>query len=763
MDERMQKEWECGEAIAAVFILRAPVAIERPFDYLVPCRLAGQICRGSLVTVPFGRGNRREIGVCAHVRKKENTDAQKDLKVLTDLLPREYALTEEQFALCEFLRDYTLCTMGEAVYTVAPAAVRQGRDNRRTVKMLSLTLPYENALVQMREAGRVTAAQLRLAAVLQDGQPHDAKAALKLADVGVGVADTLLSRGVLRESCREMLRDPYESLRCSALLRDEIVLTTAQNQAYQTVLDLYVQERACAALLFGVTGSGKTKVILKMIDRVLADGKGVIMMVPEIALTPQTVGIFYQRYGQCAAVLHSSLSEGERLDAWRRISSGDARIVIGTRSAVFAPVPKLGLIVIDEEHEHTYKSDRNPKYHARDVAAFRAGHHGCPVMLASATPALESFEKACRGVYTLVPLRERFGGAPLPATEIVDMRKELQAGNRSPLSRRLVQALEETLSRGEQAILFLNRRGYSTSLQCRRCGTVITCPHCSVSLTYHAEGGAKLLCHCCGYRAPLPRACPQCGEAALSHAGYGTEKVASEIALALPQARVLRMDADTTAAKGAFDRILTSFRRGEADILLGTQMVTKGHDFPRVSLVGVVLADTSLYAADFRATERTFSLLTQVIGRAGRAGTSGLALMQSYTPDHELLALACRQDYEAFYHRESALRRSALFPPFCDMVQLTLSGEKEVAVLASAKKLFTYMTELAEQAYADRSIVIYGPFEAQVYRENDRFRMRMVVKCRLHSRTRAFFKEVLNEAFKDRNITLSVDIAPTSV
>lgn len=753
---------------AAVCLLRATYAIERSFDYVIPKALLSDVRRGSLVLVPFGRGNREEIGVCVGVSpvvsdEKECQNHISKLKSLIGVLPGEYALTEEQMALSEFLRDYTLCTMGEAVYAVAPVAVRQGRENRRLRRMLSLPQSYEDACRLMQEGGRVSAAQKRVMDLFREGNTMTVDKVCKQADVSSSVITTLISRGALKECYEEVSRDSYAALRKKNAVPEPIVLTTAQTRAYGTILSLYEEHRAAAALLFGVTGSGKTKVILRMIDRVLSDGRGVIMMVPEIALTPQTVGIFYQRYGDCAAVIHSSLGEGERLDAWRRIASGQARIVIGTRSAVFAPVSNLGLIVLDEEHEHTYKSDRNPKYHARDVAAFRAGRHDCPVLLASATPSFESYEKAMRGVYTLVPLRERFGGVPLPKTEVIDMRAELQAGNRSPLSRRLTEALEEVLSRGEQAILFLNRRGYSTALQCRRCGEVVTCPHCSLSLTHHAEGGAHLLCHVCGYRTVVPRVCPSCGEATLAHTGFGTERVESELALQLPGARVLRMDADTTSTKGAFDRMLTAFREGAADILLGTQMVTKGHDFPHVSLVGVVMADTSLYAADFRAGERTFSLLTQVIGRAGRAGKEGLALVQSYTPAHELLSLACRQDYEDFYRRESALRRAAVFPPFCDMVQLTISSAKEQMLARGAKALFDRMTVLASKDYADVPMNVYGPFEAQIYRENDRFRLRIVVKCRLNTRARAFFRQLLDESVAERDITLSVDLAPQNL
>ena len=753
--------------VAAVRILRAPYPIDRDFDYRIPEHLEKNVSRGSLVTVPFGRSNRRENAICVSLREIAEADAPKGLKSIENVLPEAYDTDEEQFALCAFLSRHTLCTMGEAVYTVLPASVRRGHENIRYRRMISLPskkngsfLTLEEAEIAAQSSGKVTPAQRRVLEMMaRAAHPLKPEELCRRADVSESVLQNLLARGVLLESKEEEIRDPYAELRGTAGEPSPILLTTAQNKAYESALALYERQTASAGLLFGVTGSGKTKVILRLIDRVLSDSKSAIMMVPEIALTPQTVRIFYERYGERAAVVHSQLSEGERFDTWRRCASGQVQIVIGTRSAVFAPMRNLGLIVIDEEHEHTYTSDRNPKYHARDIAAFRAGQRGCPVIFASATPSLESFYKAEKGTYTLIPLRERFGGVPLPETEIVDMRAELQSGHRSPLSRRLLAALEETIARGEQAILFLNRRGYSTALQCKRCGEVPTCPHCSVSLTYHVGENRGLLCHSCGYRTEVPRACPSCGESTLSHVGYGTEKVESDLACYLPNARILRMDADTTATKGSFERILTSFREGEADILLGTQMVTKGHDFPRVSLVGVVSADTSLYAADFRAAERTFSLLTQVIGRAGRAGACGRAIVQSFTPNHELLALSCSQDYESFYRRESALRRATDFPPFCDMVHLSLTSIDETALTRTATSFLAHMVEEAQKNYADEPMTFYGPFEAPIYRENDRYRLNIIVKCKLNQRVRAFFSTLLSMAFEEKSVTVSIDFA----
>ncbi|MBO5788653.1 MAG: primosomal protein N', partial [Clostridia bacterium] len=453
---------------------------------------------------------------------------------------------------------------------------------------------------------------------------------------------------------------------------------------------------------------------------------------------------------------------GERFDAWRRIRQGEVDLVIGTRSAIFAPLSRIGAIIIDEEHEHTYKSESTPKYHARDIAAFRCGKHNALMVLASATPSFESFYKAKEGKYTLVPLRERYGGAALPAVEIIDMRQEVRKGKMTPFSERLTELLEYTKERGEQAILFLNRRGYNTSLQCKECGEPLTCPHCSVTLTYHVASGAQLRCHCCGYRSAVPRSCPSCQSQHISYVGFGTQKAESEISLSNPSIRVMRMDADTTGEKLAFDRMLESFRQGEADVLLGTQMVTKGHDFPKVTLVGVLLADTSLYVNDFRAAERTFSLLTQVIGRAGRSTSPGIAVVQTFAPFHDVIRYAAEQDYERFYEAEIALRKSTLFPPFCDIASLTLTSTDEQDLFSVASDMKNYLSKLAEEQYADLSLVVFGPFEAKIYKAAEKYRMQMMVKCRLSKRSRGLFRDLLL-AFSSRKTTLSVDFNPLTL
>ena len=743
-----------------VYLFDAPYHIDCPFDYT-----AGENVRvGDIVKVPFGRANKLRYGVVAGLSECAEGE---NIKPVHSIVGGQFAFTPEMLGLCLFLKEYTLCTFGEAAKTLLPPGALAEKLNIRYTHTVSLKISADEALSQLSEKGR--------AGIRSEGQREVLRRLLacgELSDTELLSSEepkitsqhlkALTERGVIEITSKEYFRNPYAEY---AMVRDTspINLTRAQTVAYDAIEELYLSGEAKAALLYGVTGSGKTKVIMKAIDRTVADGKSVIMMVPEIALTPQTVSIFCKRYGERVAVIHSSLSQGERLDAWRRIRSGEVDLVIGTRSAVFAPLSNIGMIVIDEEHEHTYKSESDPKYHARDVAAYRSGKHNALMLLASATPSVESFYKAEIGKYTLVPIRERYAGIKLPDAVIVDMREEIRLGNTSAISERLLRELEAVGEREEQAILFLNRRGYNSHVTCRACGDVITCPRCSVSLTYHTGRGAKLLCHLCGYQAPPPKICPSCSSDNIAYLGYGTQKVESELNSFLPDMPVMRMDADTTSGKLAYDRMLDDFREGRADILLGTQMVAKGHDFPRVTLVGAVLADTSLYLSDFRASERTFSLLTQVIGRAGRARDGGIAVIQTYAPKNEVIRLACLQDYDKFYEGEIAMRRELTYPPFCDMVAMTLTGSDERELFDGAKRLSDELIARLKGDYSGLPFTVFGPFEAQIYKLNEKFRMRMMLKCKLNATTRRMFSEILLEFAKDRKVTLAIDLNPLTV
>ena len=742
--------------IVGVYLCGVPYAADKRYDYILPPALSF-VKRGSLLTVPFGKGDRHRPAVAAFIEEREDAVG---LKTVFSAEDGRFSLSEELFSLALFLREYTFCSFGDAVRALLPPALLSGKAAMH-IKTKAYYRPTDRAMLPALLEGKLRSPAYRaaLSALLEKEELSEEEAAALSVNRQQLLA--MVKNGWITEQRREVLRDPYGEASPNA---SPIVLSRAQREAYESLLSLYEKGEASAALLYGVTGSGKTNVMMKLMDRVIEAGRGVILMVPEIALTPQTVGIFRRRYGGRVAVIHSSLSAGERFDTWRRIAEGGVDLVIGTRSAVFAPLPDVGLILVDEEHEHTYKSDADPKYHTRDVAAYRAAHHKALAVFASATPALESFYKAEKGVYTLVPLRERFGGNPLPTAEVVDLRQELRSGNTSPLSRKLNEALCEVGEKGEQAILFLNRRGYHAVLHCKACGHVFECPNCSVSLTHHEGGdGGYLLCHTCGHREAMPRECPSCLSKHLSYLGAGTQRAEGELSAMHPTLSVMRMDADTTSTKEAYDRMLEDFRAHKADILLGTQMVTKGHDFPSVTLSGVLLADLSLHISDYRASERTFSLLTQVIGRAGRGKVAGRALSQTYNPDNDVIALACKQDYDTFYRREIALRRELLFPPFCDLVQMTLSGLDEGAVSEAARALSEQMTASAAAECPKEPMVIFGPFEARTFKAEGKFRMKMLLKCKLNRAVRRYIGALLCKYTPRHGVTLSVDCNPTDI
>ena len=742
-----------------VYLFDAPYHIDRPFDYL--CE--DDIRAGDIVKVPFGRANSLRLAVVTRVKDACEGEG---IKSVHSRLDTRYSLSEEMLGLCLFMKGHTLCSFGEAARSVIPPAALSNIPSVKVKKTCVLTLSPEEAdalLAAKGRAGLRSEGQRLVVEYLKSIGSADIELIRATPGVSYANISALADKGIIKIIQSESIRNPYAEF---ARIRDnsEIVLSSAQQTAYDTIESELLSDEARAALLFGVTGSGKTKVIMKAIDKTLSEGRRVIMLVPEIALTPQTVNIFCRRYGERVAVIHSSLSQGERFDAWRRIKRGEVDLVIGTRSAIFAPLDNIGMIVIDEEHEHTYKSESDPKYHARDIAAYRCGKNKALMLLASATPSLESFYKAKTGVYTLVPLRERYGGVRLPDAIIVDMREELRLGNTSPISDRLLKSLNSVYENEKQAILFLNRRGYSTQISCKECGEVLSCPRCSVSLTYHnGKDGGKLLCHMCGYSERVPKVCPSCSADKLSFLGYGTQKLEAELNKYIPDMSVLRMDADTTGTKMSYDRMLEDFREGRHDILLGTQMVAKGHDFPRVTLVGVALADTSLYVSDFRAAEKTFSLLTQVIGRAGRATDGGIAVIQTYAPKNEVIRLACLQDYEKFYEGEIALRRELSYPPFCDIVNLTLTSEDEEELLRESKHLSDTLLSKLSGELGKLPFIVFGPFEAQVYKINEKYRMRMVVKCKLNKQSRGLFHELLCEFSTSRKATLAVDMNPMTV
>ena len=603
--------------------------------------------------------------------------------------------------------------------------------------------------------------------------------------IGSTALRVLAKEGFLTVRREQVFRNPYESA-YQARPKDDNILSDEQQAAMEQLRALYRTHEPKAALLHGVTGSGKTRVIKAMMDEVIADGRQVIMLVPEISLTPQSVAIFCSYYGNRVALLHSALSAGERLDVWRRVKRGEVDIVIGTRSAVFVPFERLGMIVIDEEQEHTYKSDSNPKYHARDAARYRCAASHALLLLASATPSLESYYKAERGMYSLVTLKNRYGSAALPEVVMADMHGEVFDGSgQTPLGAALSTALHETKEKNEQAILFINRRGYHKYVSCLSCKNPVMCPHCSVPMTLHKKSGSAepvsavnpdqpqgaiggvLVCHYCGTRVRTPQVCPACQGPHLHAFGYGTQRAEEDLENRFPDIRAQRMDMDTTREKFSHDLILKSFRNKAFDVLLGTQMVTKGHDFPDVTLVGILSADALLYQDDYRASEKAFSLITQVVGRAGRGEKPGRAIIQTYNPDNEILRLAAAQDYETFYRGAIRMREAMVFPPFCEMVLLSYSSTEEVEVMNAATKIASRLRALIAPggAYHDVQMAVFGPFEAQVYKVNEKFRMRMILKCRLNRRTRALLDQIMTESYTlcSGRVNVSVDVNPSNL
>ncbi len=716
--------------------------------------------------------------VTTYALSEEHIPKSSDDVPSSDLFVYEYLRENGEISLDALRRRFGagvelklkhLCTLGIA----KKRSVLEEAKGEKTERVWRVTVPSADAyaLIDGETVGEVKltsdAQKKALRTLLESDLPMTASELCERAGVTAAPLKTLATKGVVEALQQHRERNPYGGVKY--LGRTPIHLSDEQSAAMKTLSALVDSGEARAALLHGVTGSGKTCVMLTLIDKLLDDGRGVIVLLPEIALTPQSVSIFSARYGERVAVIHSGLSAGERYDAYCRIRDGRADVVIGTRSAVFSPVKNLGAIIIDEEQEHTYKSDQNPKYHTRDIARYRCAHNKALMLLSSATPSLESYQKAKEGTYTLITLKHRFGGAKLPRVKIADMRGEVQGGSLSPLGEELMGELCRVTSAREQAVLFINRRGYNHFISCRSCGEAVTCPSCSVAMTYHTRRGTwnegDLVCHWCGKRLPLPKECPNCHSEHLARMGFGTQRVEEELQTLLPNSNILRMDTDTTSTKFAYDELLGRFRAHEADVLLGTQMVTKGHDFPDVTLVGVLLADASLYLDDYRAAERTFAMLTQVIGRAGRADKEGMAVIQTNNPDSEVIRLASAQDYESFYEREIRLRKLLTFPPFCDIALLTVTGSYETELLRATTLMAQMVKELAEGEYKDVTLVTFGPFEAPVYRVDNKYRMRMVLKCKLTRRTLSMLAELLSTFGQrvSKKVTLSIDLNPSNL
>lgn len=816
--------------VAQVAVEQTAYHFDKPFAYSIPEKFLGRVQPGCRVLVPFGGGNRtRQAMVLSVADQPEPNLVLKEIAALVDSTPvlceemlqmipwmsercfctlfeaaramlpggigvrlkccyeltdagivaleREDVLDGDDQQLLQAVkshrggveREKLLVRLGLALDCDQPErladrgllrrlerAVQKGGD--ATVRSARLN----ESLEQLQSQRRLTSKQQAVAELLEQVGEASVKEICYFTGVGPGVLSTMARNGMVELYDQPVLRNPYGDVRVTDT--NPIVLNEEQQRAFDGVLR-DAQNGACAALLYGVTGSGKTQVYLKLMEEMVARGKGVIVMVPEISLTPQTLQLFHARFGDRVAVFHSGLSVGQRMDEWKRVRSGQATIAVGTRSAVFAPLSDIGLIVMDEEQEHTYKSESTPRFHARDVARFRAAYHGAAFVMASATPSMESYTYAMQGRYSLYKLSGRYGAALMPKVETVDLRQQRDAGEIGAITAPLREAIRQTLDAGRQAVLLHNRRGYHTFISCRDCGHVLTCPNCSISMTYHSANG-RMMCHYCGRSEPMARRCPVCGGEHVRFAGMGTQRVEDELRSWFPKARLLRLDADTTMGRTAFEEKLGRFSAGEYDIMLGTQMVAKGLDFPSVTLVGVVNADQALYNTDYRSYERAFALLTQVVGRAGRGAHPGRAVVQTETPENELIQLAALQDYERFYTQEIAARKMMVYPPYCDLCLVGVTGEDEAAVHAGADTFFDLLRRGIEGEYADVKLVALGPTPAQISKVSNRYRYRLLIKCKNNRRMRSLLRETLisyGRTPNGRKAAVFIDMNPEGI
>ncbi len=791
------------------------------YTYLLPDGMKSEDILGCRVMVPFGAGNRLRQGI---VIGKETVESTKGLKSVSRLIDEKPLVSDEMLRLVLWLKERTFCTVFEAFKAVLPVGItsktvitytsapnvdtasmtadekaiydfllksngykegakilsKHGYKNDadilqkmakkgwlltntdavrrlgdKTVRMVKLTPAGFDALGGEM---KISQKQGEILNLLRDVETASVKEICYFTGFTPAVVSALERKGLAEYFDSEISRNPYENIESPETPKN-IILTEEQQSAYDDIMNLYNKGEGGVSLLYGVTGSGKTSVYLKLIDNVFEKEKNVIVMVPEISLTPQTLNLFHKRYGSKIAVFHSALSVGQRADEWKRVKNGEASIVIGTRSAIFAPFENIGLIIIDEEQEHTYKSEMSPRYNAKDAARFRCAANKAVLVLASATPSVESFAAAKSGRYQLSTLTKRYADACLPDVKIVDMLTE--ADESRNISRPLAKALYDNLQNKKQSILLMNRRGFNTYASCKSCGYVITCPSCSISMTYHHANG-RLMCHYCGYSIPFTTKCPECESSDMRYSGFGTQKIEDELSALLPEARVLRMDADTTMSRFAHEEKLTAFANGEYDIMLGTQMVAKGLDFENVTLVGVISADSQLFNDDFRSQERTFDLITQVVGRSGRGKYRGTALIQTINPENEVIRLAAQQDYDSFYKEEIDIRKMLIYPPFCDICLIGFSGADETMVRTAADVFFEYAKPLMQK----NSVIVMGPMPARVIKISNKYRYRLILKCRNNTIFRKALSDLMikfgkNSKFND--VSVYVDINPQTL
>lgn len=693
--------------------------LDKGFDYRIPERLADKIYPGVQVSIPFGKGNRLIQGYVLEIKETAGYDEDK-IKDIADISSKSVPIESRLIALAWFIKENYGSSMNQALKTVIPI-----KESKQDVikKTIILTATEERmAEVVERYERRHATARLKLIEALKENREMAWQLAIKLG-VTSAVIKALEDDGVLKVSEEKVYRNP---VRFKDLKPYDIVLNREQKNISETIKNYMDNNRGAYAgvhLIHGITGSGKTEIYMDLIDKVIADGKEAIVMIPEIALTYQTVMRFYRKFGDVVSIINSKLSAGERYDQFERAKNGDVKIMIGPRSAIFTPFKNLGLVIIDEEHESSYKSETVPRYHAREAAIFRAKAEGAAVVLGSATPSVDSYYKALKGEYMLHTLSKRAKDA-IPAEVFVeDLREELKNGNRTMFSRRLDELIKDRLAKKQQIMLFINRRGYAGFVSCRSCGKAIKCPHCDVGLTLH--GDKHLKCHYCGYDIEKPQTCPECGSKYIAAFGTGTQKVEEAVRKMYPTARTLRMDLDTTSKKDGYEQILSAFGNGEADILIGTQMIVKGHDFPNVTLVGVIAADLSLYASDYRSTEKTFQLLTQAAGRAGRGSELGQVVIQTYDPDNFSIQASAKQDYTEFYNQEIVYRSLLDYPPVSSLMAILMTARDEGVLASLAEKIKLVVDDKAK---TEPKLKVIGPADASIARINDVYRKVIYVK-----------------------------------
>ena len=805
------------QKVAKVIVDVPTMQTDQPFTYLVPENLNEQLAVGMRVEVPFGNGNRHVQGFVLAIEPMAATvldETNVQLKELVAVLDLKPVLNTEMLALADYMKEKTFAFKITCLQTMLPSVMRADyqkyiyltdelseelqdqlfygleeiswdqaqervllpqlmalrkqqkvdiryevttRNKVKMVRFIQAAKEFEQ-LEEIRLGLRKGAKKKeQLLYYLQRLGTEKVTAVKEMKELGFSTAllNEAAKNGWLTFIEKEAYRDPFANQTFEKTTA--LSLNAEQQVAVETILQSVQEQQSQTYLLEGITGSGKTEVYLQVIAEVLNQGKTAIMLVPEISLTPQMVQRFKSRFGEHVAVMHSGLSQGEKYDEWRKIERGEAEVVVGARSAIFAPIENIGVIIVDEEHEASYKQEETPRYHARDLAIWRSEYHHCPVVLGSATPSLESRARAQKNVYQRLRLTQRANqAATLPTIDVVDMRQEVENGNVSSFSMSLQEKLQERLEKNEQSVLLLNRRGYSSFVMCRDCGYVLPCPNCDISLTLHMDS-KTMKCHYCGHEERIPYRCPNCGQDKIRYYGTGTQKVEEELQTLLPDSRILRMDVDTTRRKGAHEKILRTFGEGQADILLGTQMIAKGLDFPNVTLVGVLNADTALNLPDFRSSERTFQLLTQVSGRAGRAEKPGEVIIQSFNPEHYAIQLAKAQDYEDFYTKEMYIRHRGDYPPYYFTVQITASHPEENE---AAKQMFQIATKL-KQGLSPQAILL-GPTPNAIMRVNNRYFYQVIIKYKQEPMLQPLLKEILTDTQRAtaRGLKLSIDAEP---